>query len=67
MREINAQNSFMSQNDLRVHFGLGDAGTIESLVIRYPNSPAHTFSKVKANGFYTHGEGAKTLKLLGNK
>jgi len=31
MREINAQNSFMSQNDLRVHFGLGDAKSSKPL------------------------------------
>jgi hypothetical protein len=67
MREINAQNSFMSQNDLRVHFGLGDARTVESLVIKYPGTPPQTFSKVKVKGFYTHEEGAKTLTSLSSK
>jgi hypothetical protein len=67
MREINAQNSFMSQNDLRVHFGLGDAKTIETLVIKYPGSDAQTFTKVKSNEFYTNEEGSKSLKLLGSK
>ncbi len=67
MREINAQNAFMSQNDLRVHFGLGDARTIESLVIKYPGAPSQTFTNIRVNTFYSHEEGAKSLKSLSGK
>ncbi|HMJ67376.1 MAG TPA: CRTAC1 family protein [Cyclobacteriaceae bacterium] len=63
MREINAQNSFMSQNDLRVHFGFGDAGIIDTIMIKYPNSQSKTFKQVKANTFYFHNEDDKQLSL----
>ena len=37
LREISSQNSFNSQNDLRVHFGFGDAAQIDSLRIEWPS------------------------------
>ncbi len=36
MREVSAQNSFNSMSMLDLHFGLGDAGTVDSLVIVWP-------------------------------
>jgi hypothetical protein len=64
MREVNAQNSFMSQNDLRVHFGFGDADIIDTLIIKYSNGSAKMFSKVKADVFYEHHESDKNLTSL---
>lgn len=57
LREVNAQNSFQSQNDLRVHFGLGDAMFMDSLSVTWPSGLVQTFSSVAANGFYTLVEG----------
>jgi enediyne biosynthesis protein E4 len=37
MREISSQNSFSGQNSLDVHFGLGEATTIEKLIIEWPS------------------------------
>jgi len=37
MREVKSGASFLSQSDLRVHFGLGDAKAIDELKIRWPS------------------------------
>ena len=63
-REINAQNSFLSQNDLRVHIGVGDAKVIDTIIIKYPTGTSHTFNKVKVNSFFSHEEGSKNLAEL---
>jgi hypothetical protein len=64
MREINAQNSFLCQNDLRVHFGLGNAATIQTLIIKYPSGAEETFSNISVNMFYTNVESSGTLGLV---
>lgn len=52
-RDVSAQNTFQGQNDLRVHFGLGDATTIDSLVVRFPSGAVTTCSGVGVNQFYS--------------
>lgn len=37
MREISAQSAYCSQNDMRAHFGLGDATMVDSIVIEWPS------------------------------
>jgi enediyne biosynthesis protein E4 len=37
-REIVLGDGYGSQNDLRAHFGLGDATTVDELVVRWPRS-----------------------------
>ncbi len=37
MREISAQSAYCSQNDMRAHFGLGDATIIDSILIEWPS------------------------------
>lgn len=65
MREINAQNSFQSQNDLRVHFGLGDATSIDSLIIKYPGATDQIFINIAPDIFYCHFEGNSSLCQVG--
>ncbi|MCC7140963.1 MAG: VCBS repeat-containing protein [Candidatus Eisenbacteria bacterium] len=36
-RDVSAQNQFQGQNDLRQHFGLGDAAVIDSLIVDWPS------------------------------
>jgi hypothetical protein len=57
MREVNAQNSFQGQNDLRVHFGIGDAQLIDSLVIKWPKGLTENFTGINPNKFYNAVEG----------
>ncbi|CAN5433818.1 hypothetical protein BH11BAC2_BH11BAC2_00160 [soil metagenome] len=61
MREINAQNSFQGQNDLRVHFGLGNATMVDSLILKYSSGIADTLINIPVNQFYCHEEGSNAL------
>jgi hypothetical protein len=49
IRTIDGGGSYLSSNDLRVHFGLGDAGTVDSLEVRWPQGRIDTRSGVRAN------------------
>ena len=37
VREVKAGTSYLSSEDPRVHFGLGDETTVRELLVRYPN------------------------------
>ncbi|MFZ1677695.1 MAG: CRTAC1 family protein, partial [Saprospiraceae bacterium] len=37
MREISSQSAYCSQNDMRAHFGLGDATIVDSILIEWPS------------------------------
>ena len=37
MREVRAGTSYLSQDDLRLHFGLGAATQADHLVVRWPD------------------------------
>lgn len=58
MREVLAHNSFQSQHELRQHFGLGDANSIDSLEIRWPSGLIQQFGTQVADHFYNITEGA---------
>lgn len=64
IRELSAQNSFQSQHDMRLHFGLGDASIIDSLEIRYPSGATTLITGIAVNTFYCHVENSPTLCLL---
>ena len=49
VRETKAGSSYASQNDPRVHFGLGEARQIEELEIRWPSGKIEKHSKIAAN------------------
>lgn len=51
-QEVNAQSSFYSSNDPRLHFGLGDAA-IADLEVRWPSSPVQLLKGIKANQIIT--------------
>jgi enediyne biosynthesis protein E4 len=55
--EVKAGASYLSQNDLRVHFGLGTEKTIESVVVRWPNGNVEKIQNVTADAIYTIVEG----------
>ena len=52
-REINAQNGFNSQNALQVHFGLGDATVIDSVVVEWPSGSSEFVGNLSTNSNYT--------------
>ncbi len=58
MREVSAQTGYGSQNSLRVHFGLGDATTIDSIEIDWAGSSTVDYALgVAADQFLTLTEG----------
>jgi hypothetical protein len=44
LREVSAQNTFNGHNDLNPHFGLGDATSVEQLVVEWPSGGLQTLS-----------------------
>ena len=55
--EIRSGGSYMSQNDLRAHVGLGDAARIDRLEIRWPDGAIDTANGVATDRFYVAREG----------
>jgi hypothetical protein len=56
LRDISGQNSFDSQNSLRVHFGLGDATMADSLIILWPSGQSKTYTDLNSNQLYIYDE-----------
>ena len=56
MDEVRSGGSYLSQNDLRVHFGLGDARTAD-LEIRWPSGQVDRLTGVEVNRVVTAVEG----------
>jgi hypothetical protein len=55
--EIHSGGSYLSQNDLRLHFGLGAATKIDSVEIRWPSGKVETLSNLEADKLYSVLEG----------
>jgi len=51
--EVHGGASYLSQNDLRLHFGLGTAKKMESVEIRWPSGKIETLENVAADAIYT--------------
>jgi hypothetical protein len=51
--EVRGGGSYLSQNDLRIHFGLGEAKVMETVVVRWPNGNSETLRSVAADAIYT--------------
>ena len=55
--EIRSGASYLSHNDLRAHFGLGQRETIDSLVVRWPSGLEERFENLSANRLVVLQEG----------
>ena len=55
--EVRGGGSYLSQSDLRLHFGLGAAGKMESVQIRWPNGSVEPLRDVAGDYIYTIVEG----------
>jgi hypothetical protein len=51
--EVRGGSSYLSQNDLRLHFGLGKSTKIDSVEIRWPSGRVETLENVAADSIYT--------------
>jgi hypothetical protein len=63
--EVRGGGSYISQNDLRVHFGLGPAGKVDRLEVRWPSGGEEEWLDLPARKIHTLTEGSG--RPLGNK
>ena len=61
MDEVRSGGSYLSQNDLRVHFGLGQAKTVDLLEIRWPSGAVDQLKNVPADQVIRLKEGAGAI------
>jgi enediyne biosynthesis protein E4 len=61
IREIAGGGSYLSQSDLRAHFGLGSTAKIDKLEITWPSGAQQTFRDLPTDQFYSIQEGKDEL------
>jgi hypothetical protein len=57
VREVKSGSSYLGQNDLRVHVGMGDATQVDRIDVRWPAGKTDTIRDVAANQIVTITEG----------
>lgn len=62
MREISSQTGYCGQNSLTAHFGLKDAGTVDSIIIRWPSGLDQVLHNVGINQTVKITEGISPTK-----
>ena len=55
--EVHSGGSYISQNDLRLHFGLGAAAKIDKVEIHWPSGLVETLTNLDADKHYNLLEG----------
>ena len=66
MREISTQNASTGHNSLRAHFGIGDATSIDSLVVEWPSGTIDFGTNILPNEFVTVTEGDQITSINEN-
>jgi enediyne biosynthesis protein E4 len=61
--EVRSGGSYISQSDLRVHFGLGKVDRVELLEIRWPSGQVDTLKDLAADRLYYVKEGGEIVKI----
>jgi len=61
IREIAGGGSYLSQSDLRAHFGLGKATRAETVEVKWPSGQRQMFHDVDVDKFYLIEEGRDQL------
>ena len=67
LREISGGGSYLSQSDLRAHFGMGAATRAEVVEIWWPSGARQTFNDVEGDKFYVIEEGTPELRPAGKR
>ena len=65
IRDIRSGEGFEYMSSLNGHFGLGQATTIDQLIVRWPSGIVDIYANPEINGAFTVTEGA-TLAVNGN-
>ena len=63
IEEVRSGGSYLSQSDLRLHFGLRDQTIIDLIEIFWPSGTIDRLRKIEANQFLRIEEGGKTVTL----
>lgn len=68
MRDVSSQNSFNGHNDLTVHFGVGDAVSVDSLIVIWPSGAWDLYEDVDLDQTMTvtEGESPTTIAVGGD-
>lgn len=64
MEEVRSGTSYLSQNDLRVHFGFENRKKVDLLEIRWPSGRAESYQNLEVNQILTLTEGEGIEKYL---
>jgi hypothetical protein len=56
--EVRSGSSYISQNDMRVHFGLGQAAKMDAVQVRWPSGLVERFEELAVDAIHTLKEGA---------
>ena len=61
--EVRSGGGYFSQNDLRIHFGLGKAEKVDALEVRWPSGQVDSLKDIKANQliYVKEGEGISRI------
>jgi hypothetical protein len=62
--EVRSGGSYLSQNDLRLHFGLGKAERVDRVEIRWPSGKTEVLTNLAARSFYTVREGEGIIQQI---
>lgn len=60
--EVRSGGSYYSQNDLRIHFGLGKAAKVKTIEVRWPSGAVDTLTDVAVDQVVLIREGAGLVK-----
>jgi len=61
--ERRSGGSYISQNDTRLHFGLGQRSKVDAVEVRWPSGATEKFTDLAANTFIRLTEGKGLSKL----
>ncbi len=67
--EVRSGGSYLSHNDSRIHFGLGDETRIQRLEVRWPSGLVETFGDLSADRFFLvrEGQGVTEIEIPARK
>jgi enediyne biosynthesis protein E4 len=63
MDEVQSGGSYISQNDLRLHFGLGSAASVDRVEVRWPTGKIQSFQNLTPNRIYRITENAGLVPI----
>jgi hypothetical protein len=66
VQEVRSGSSYISNNDMRLHFGLGSSNVVTHITVRWPNGETEEFPATTADRFISLTEGTGKPSSQGN-